>query len=436
MKSFVLGRAAWAVWGTGVLAYAVAVMHRSSLGVAGLEAADHFETTAGVISTFVVLQLAVYAVAQVPVGALLDRLGSRVIITAGMLVTGLSQVLLASADDLPVAYAARILLGIGDACTFNAVLRLLPRWFAPRSVPIMSQATGMVGAAGQIGAVVLILPAIHGFGWTRGLLVGATSCLVVAAAALIAVRDAPSGSGEATVKDSWRELPGTLASVISHPATQLGFWIHFSSGFSYNTFVFMWGMPYLVVAQQMPATTAGILFTVLALASMAAGPVIGALTARHPLRRSTLALLMVSCSVLAWCLVLGWPGRAPTALLVLLVVVLAMTVPATAIGFDFPRTSLPYTRLGVANGVVIAGSFTGSTILILLMGVFLDHVSGGGAVYTPDQLRLAWALQLPFYAVGIAGILISRRALRRQLAAVGVIVPPWGEVLDRLRRRR
>ena len=70
---------AWVVWGIGVFAYAVAVMHRGALGVAGLEAAAHFGTTAGVVSTFVVLQLAVYAVAQVPVGAMLDRFGSRAV---------------------------------------------------------------------------------------------------------------------------------------------------------------------------------------------------------------------------------------------------------------------------------------------------------------------------------------------------------------------
>ena len=63
------GRMAWIVWGVGLFAYGVAVMHRTSLGVAGLEAADHFGTTPGIVSTFVVLQLATYALAQVPVGS-------------------------------------------------------------------------------------------------------------------------------------------------------------------------------------------------------------------------------------------------------------------------------------------------------------------------------------------------------------------------------
>ena len=219
-----------------------------------------------------------------------------------------------------------------------------------------------------------------------------------------------------------------------HPATQLGFWVHFTSGFSMNAFLFMWGMPYLIVGQGLTQLEASGLFTTLSVAGMFAGPVIGALTARHPLRRSTLALIVIWSLIVVWAAVLLWPGRAPGVLLFLLVIVLAVGGPGTGIGFDFPRTSLPATRLGAANGIVITGAFSGGTLLILVMGIFLDAIAGGGA-YTPDHLRLAWALQAPFFAVGIAGILLSRRKLRLLMAEQGVLVPTWREVLARYRRR-
>src|SRR3954449_9019895 len=76
-------RRAWLVWGLGVLAYGVAVFQRASLGVAGVEAQHRFGATAAELSLFAVLQLAVYASLQVPVGVALDRLGSRRLIVAG-----------------------------------------------------------------------------------------------------------------------------------------------------------------------------------------------------------------------------------------------------------------------------------------------------------------------------------------------------------------
>lgn len=429
------GRSAWLVWSAGLFAYAIVVMHRTSLGVAGLEAARHFDTTPGIISTFVVLQMATYALAQLPVGILLDRFGSRALITGGVLFAGVGQAMLALVDDLPLAYAARVLLGIGDACIFNSVLRILPRWFSANRVPILSQITGMFSAVGQIAAVAVVLPLIQEFGWSQGLLIAASSCLVAAAVALVGVRNAPKGEPTAVVVEPLREIPRNVLGVTRHPATLLGFWIHFTSGFSINAFIFMWGMPYLIVGQGLSQLQASALFTLLSVASMVGGPVVGALTARHPLRRSNLSLLLIGAMVVAWAVVLLWPGRAPFPLLVLLILVLAINGPGTGIGFDFPRTNLPVTRLGAANGVVIAGGFTGGTILVLVMGLVLDRISGGAA-YTPEMLRLAWTLQAPFFVVGVLGILLSRRRLRVLMAAEGVIVPSWREVVARIRSSR
>ena len=59
----------------------------------------------------------------------LDRLGSRRMILLGALTMAAGQLLLALADDVPTAIAARVLVGAGDAMTFISVLRLVSLWF-------------------------------------------------------------------------------------------------------------------------------------------------------------------------------------------------------------------------------------------------------------------------------------------------------------------
>lgn len=61
------GARAVAVWGIGVAVYFVAVIFRTSLGVAGLDAADRFHVNASALATFSLLQLLVYAGMQIPV---------------------------------------------------------------------------------------------------------------------------------------------------------------------------------------------------------------------------------------------------------------------------------------------------------------------------------------------------------------------------------
>src|ERR671917_1368198 len=156
---------AYAVWAVGLLAYAVAVFHRASLGVAGVEAQERFSAGASAVSLFLVLQLAVYAALQVPVGVALDRFGSRRMIVAGALTMAAGQLVLALATDVPTAIAARVLVGAGDAMTFISVLRVVSLWFPGRTVPLVTQLTGILGQVGSIVAAYPLVALMHGTSW-------------------------------------------------------------------------------------------------------------------------------------------------------------------------------------------------------------------------------------------------------------------------------
>ena len=78
-------RRAWVIWAVGLSVYILAVFHRSSLGVAGLLAADRFGIGATQLAFFTVLQLVVYAGMQIPTGVLLDRFGPRAMLLSGLL---------------------------------------------------------------------------------------------------------------------------------------------------------------------------------------------------------------------------------------------------------------------------------------------------------------------------------------------------------------
>jgi MFS family permease len=138
------------VWAVGVLTYVLTVMQRTSLGVAGLEAAKRFGITPGVLAAFVFIQVTVYVAAQTPAGLLVDRFGPRImLVVSGVFLTA-GQLVLASATALPQAVLARILVGLGDAIVLVAVLGLVPRWFAARRVPVITQLTTILGQLGQI----------------------------------------------------------------------------------------------------------------------------------------------------------------------------------------------------------------------------------------------------------------------------------------------
>src|SRR3984893_10026157 len=102
---------AWIVWSVGLLAYIVAVLDRTTLGVSGLQAANRFGVSPGVLSSFVVLQVVVYAAAQVPAGVLLDKFGPKTLIATGGALMDAGQLTLAFTTSLLEAIGARAVLG-------------------------------------------------------------------------------------------------------------------------------------------------------------------------------------------------------------------------------------------------------------------------------------------------------------------------------------
>ncbi|MEA2296386.1 MAG: hypothetical protein QOE86_4025 [Solirubrobacteraceae bacterium] len=427
-------RRAWVIWGLGVLAYAVAVFNRASLGVAGVEAQRRFGATAAELSLFIVLQLAVYAALQVPVGVILDRVGSRRLVAAGAAVMALGQLVLAVAHGVGLAVVGRVLVGAGDAMTFISVLRLVALWFAPERVALVTQLTGIFGQIGQIAAALPLVTLLHDAGWTASFVTAAAVGGAVALANAVGLRDAPPGAAPRGRAASAREALADLGHAWHNPGTRLGLWTHFVCQFSGIVFALLWGYPFLVVGEGRSPGEAAALLTILVLVGMVVGPTLGQIAGRWPYRRSVPTLAIVFASAGVWTIVLAWPGRAPLALLVLLVVVLASNGPGSLMGFDYARTENEAARIGSATGIVNVGGFVASLTAILLIGLVLDlRAPGGPHTYTLGDFRVAMCVQYVLWAIGLAGVLLTRRRLR---AARGIELDPFPRALVRASRRR
>jgi sugar phosphate permease len=437
---------AWLIWSVGLFAYGVAVFHRTSLAVSGVDAAHRFGVGASLLATLSVAQLGVYALMQVPVGVLLDRFGSRRLLLVGACLMGLGQFAFAFVSDIRLAIAARVLVGVGDAMTFISVLRVLSLWFPARRNPLMVQLTAMLGQLGALVSAAPLLVLLHNGGWTVTFVTaagfGALSTALIAAV----MRDSPSGSREGPAglpagpgdDGPGHDGPGNrgpgdrgrprgalsfaavrrdLSASWSEPGTRLGLWTHFVTPFSGLAFAVMWGYPFLVQGEGLAPGSAALLLSGLTVAGIVCGPLIGQFCGRRPYHRSSVVLAIVGTTALAWGVVLLWPGRAPLWMLVLLVLVLAINGPGSMIGLDYARTFNPSTRLGSATGIVNVGGFFASILLITGIGLVLDRLSPtGGSHYSLDAFRWAFALQYVLWGLGAVQVVRYRNAARRRLA--------------------
>lgn len=437
-------RRAWFIFGVGSFVYLVAVMQRTSLGIAGVAAAERFDGSAAVLSSLAVVQLLVYASMQIPVGVLIDRFGPRALILSGTAFMLIGQLVMAFAPSIGLAVLGRILVGAGDAAIFISLIRLISSWFAGPIVPQLSQWAGNIGQIGQALSAVPLAWVLHNFGWTPAFLSAASASVLALFLGIIALRDRPAGTQESHRASSLRGAIGQLRAARKRPGTQLGFWSHFVTQSAGTVFSMFWGIPFLVFGLGYSEQTAASMLLVLVGTGMVAGPIIGVLTARYPLRRSNLVLGIVFAIGLAWSVVLLWPGEPPFWLICLLVVVLGIGGPGSLIGLDFARTFNPLRSLGSANGVVNIGGFLAGFLMIYLVGVVLDvldqaRLAAGepSALYSLDSFRIAFLVQYLVIGLGVLMLLRSRRRTRRQMRREeGIEVAPIWVALSRKWSRR
>ena len=436
----------WVVWGVAVFSYVVAVVNRSSLAALGPQAQSHFGIDATTLAMFPVIQLAVYAGMQIPVGMLLDRFGSSLMVLLGGAFMFIGQTLMATVTDLPLVVVARILVGAGDACVFVSVMKILPEWFALRQIPTVSQLTGLLGQAGQLVSVIPLAIAVDRFGWRSGFLGIAAVALIAMILVIVVMRDSPRSQtiGERIIgKERVVEetaltkaaVTGVVAAppatsmlpvvrqrvdlfkmvqrsrqIVSLPGVRLAFWMHFTSPFAMNVFVLLWGTPFLVGGLGVDPATAKGMLSLTIIASSFASLVLGPVSSRFMERRVAIYTGITIALAAVWTAVILWPGNPPIWLIFALLIIMPIGGPASMLAFEVQRSHTPKSFVGFGTGLVNTGGFIASLIAIYLIGLVLD-LEGAGTpeTYSLDAFKLAFAVQIPIWLFGLGMVFLETR---------------------------
>ena len=122
-----------------------------------------------------------YAFAQLPTGAMVDKLGPRILLTLGLSLWSLAQLLGGLVQRFGQFFGARLLLGVGEAPQFPTCARVVRDWFNQRDRGL---ATGIFNCASSLGtaiAVPLLTFLMLTFGWRTMFVVMGVAGLVMAA---------------------------------------------------------------------------------------------------------------------------------------------------------------------------------------------------------------------------------------------------------------
>ena len=182
-------RRQWFSVGLLIAAGVVNYVDRSTLAIANHTIAGEMHLSATQMGALLSAFAWSYALCQLPVGAITDRVGPHIMLSAGMTLWSIAQILSGFVAGFGQFIGARIGLGIGESPMFTAGARACVNWFSvkERGAPL-----GLFNAASSLGPALappLLTAMMLAFGWRVMFVAMGVAGLAVALAWWLYYRD-------------------------------------------------------------------------------------------------------------------------------------------------------------------------------------------------------------------------------------------------------
>ncbi|KAB7624003.1 MFS transporter [Alkalilimnicola sp. S0819] len=152
-----------------------------------------------------------FALAQLPVGLLLDRYGPRRVEASLLLVAGLGSLLFALGESLATLTLGRALAGMGMASCLMASFKAFSLWFGPQRLSLLNGYLMAIGGLGMMSASAPVELFISHASWRSLFLLLAVACVLMALLLWWVVPEKPSESRGETLGQQVRALSRLLA---------------------------------------------------------------------------------------------------------------------------------------------------------------------------------------------------------------------------------
>jgi MFS family permease len=234
-----------------------------------------------------------FALFQIPMGPMLDRIGPRIIITSYSLIGALGAFIFAFGNSLAAAFFGRILIGVGMASVLMGSFKVLTLRF---SLDRFATLVGILLSVGTLGNILAASPLAYltaTIGWRMTFILAGSITTLFAILALWVL------GGEKREKETPSSLSSSEPEIGILQSMQLilkslAFWqIGTVAFFRYGTFVGLQGLwlgPYLIDVQGYSAVETGNVLILLAIGTIVGGPVAGRLSDRIFQSRKGVAL--------------------------------------------------------------------------------------------------------------------------------------------------
>lgn len=390
------------IWLVAVLSTAQLVSQflRSAVSVIGPNLVTELNMSAAGLALLSSSFFLAFALAQIPVGMLIDRFGPRRTMLWSTVLAVAGSLVFALGPDLNTLVLGRVLMALGCSSFYVAPLAIYSRWFKPK---YFSTVTGIQLGLSGLGLLAATSPlafAASTIGWRWSFVIVAVLALLSGLIVLLWVSDDPPGAKKPEYKKE--NLTESLHGLVVVSRTP-SFWPIFAM-FVTNyavviTILGLWGGPYLAHVYGYDLETRGFYLLVLALSSMSAAFAWGMADRIFSSYRTP--VILGACATLAMLIWIAAAGKmSPAALFIwFLLYGLVSGYPPLMVGQA--RAMFPPQLVGRGLTLLNLATMGGVFVFQVATGAVVEAMAPNQTVYPLAAYQAAFALMAVLLAVSI-----------------------------------
>ena len=402
------GKRAWLIWSLAAIAFAYAFLHRVAPGVMVHDLMRDFAISGTMLGTLSALYFYPYFILQIPLGALLDTLGTRYLLSSALFLAAIGSVLFGSAQTIEMAYLGRFLIGIGSSVGFLAALNLAGNWFPSNRFALISGLTMLIAMMGAMLGQGPLAIFISNFGWRVSLWFLSIFGLILGLLVVLIVRNAPRTANNLrrTSKPFKQIIPNLRNASKSLEMWKIAF-VAATMSAPMLTLGGLWGTPYLMSAYELGRSEAAFFTSFILFGWAFSAPIFGWLSDFLGRRKVILAggsgLLTMALGLIALI-----PN--PTILFtIILFTMVGVSGSVMVSAFALIREVTPNKFQGASIGIVNAMTVASGAILQPLIGFILDLrwngiMIDGARIFTHVDYRFSFMI---IFFTSLLGLIVS-----------------------------
>ena len=378
----------WTIFAVLALMYILVYFYRVSLAVVAGDVSRELQLTPQQLGSLAGILFYVYAAVQLPLGPMIDRLGSRLVISSTGVLTAIGGIIFSQAHGLAGAMAGRVLIGVGTASVLMATMTVFSHWFSKQEFGRVSGFMVAVGNLGNLAGTAPLAFAVAAIGWRSSFLVVGILQVLVTLLVYAMVRDRPPlAATDALLHSSPLDSGGERGGVMAAWSEIFGnrnFWllglISFAWYGNYLALQGLWGGPYLMEVLRFSRETTGRMLMFTSLGFICGSMVTDTIARRvfksykRTLLAGQLVLLLLMSAFLGWAELLTKP------LLMMLFFGIGLAVSSGVMIYPIIRSMFRVQIVGTAltslNFFVLMGAASTQQLMGLIIGSYGRNADG------------------------------------------------------------